>query len=314
MRVEANADAESVLVNNNYYTRYQKTHTFFIRAVDGEGRRSDAVSRSFTAWTLAPYINITAPQQPASASTATLSRIIKFRWEGTDPIDDPGNNQEPDSVRYLYVKHAPQFDLVADLNQHPELYESRWSNWVWYRAPEDSGRQTILGDDEILELNNFYTFAVQAKDEAGAVTGIFDRRSNVRQFWVSKKAGPLLTVTEPFLGGFQFLGSNPRAEVRNLPPGVPLNFCWRADASSYGGDISGFRYGWDVADVNDDAAWETGWNPDLKCAPTKTLYSGVHRFYVQVIDNSGTKTLGIVEINIVQFVMDRNLLLIDDFY
>ncbi|MCK4235509.1 MAG: hypothetical protein KAX38_00220 [Candidatus Krumholzibacteria bacterium] len=37
-------------------------------------------------------------------------------------------------------------------------------------------------------------------------------------------------------------------QKKDLPPGIPLNFMWRADASSYGSEIATYRYGWDVCD------------------------------------------------------------------
>jgi hypothetical protein len=170
----------------------------------------------------------------------------------------------------------------------------------------------VLGDDEILEMRRSHIFAVQAKDEAGAVTSIFDRKLNVRQFIVSDTAVPFLTIAEPFLGGFQFIGGNLRPEKRELPPGVELNFRWHADASWYGGEIVCYQWGWDVADLNDPNDWASDCSPfNLTC--TQTWYSGVHTLFVQVTDNSGAVTLGQVEIDIVPFSMDRNLLWVDDF-
>jgi hypothetical protein len=300
------------------YTRYDKTHTFFIRAVDMEGLRSKPAYRSFTAWTLAPTAAINRPV--SSGGLQTYSRIITFGWSATDPIDEPGNIQDPDSVRYMHSQvvdtegiYDPTFDIVMDLNENPWRYQDKWSPWISYRAPEDSGRVTILGDDEILEINKSYVFAVQAKDEAGAVTAIFTRDVNIRQFIVSWKAGPLLTVTEPFLGGFKFLGYNLVPSSKDLPPEVPLNFKWTADASSYGGEVLGYRYGWDVQDPSDPSDWEVPYSPFNRTAPERSFYSGSHTFYIEAIDNAGTVTLGQIMINVIQFSMERNLLWVDDF-
>ncbi|UCF04972.1 MAG: hypothetical protein JSV33_13780, partial [bacterium] len=263
IHVTANEFTSSDTLNNKVYSRFSKAHTFFIRAVDLEGMRSNPVYRSFTAWTFAPEANIDRPV--SGGGIQVLSRVITFGWKARDPIDSPANSQDPDSIRYLWSKlidtdgvYKDTFNIIRDLNKNPWRYEERgnWSKWVWYRAAEDSGKTTILGDDEILELNRSYIFAVQAKDEAGAITQIFERDVNVRQFIVSKQAGPLLLITEPFLGGFRFLGTNLRDEKRDLPPGIPLNFRWRADASSYGGEIKSYRYGWDVDEVTNPEAWD----------------------------------------------------------
>ena len=319
-RVSASDKSRIVWINNKpTYTRYDMTHTFFVRAVDGEGMRSTPTYRSFTAWTLAPSVQIDRPPMPSTVTVSSLSRVITFGWTGRDPIDSPENIQAPDSIRYLYSlvvdttgAYKPEFDIVADLNANPLRYEEKWGPWIWYRATGDSGRVTILGDDELLEINKAHIFAVQAKDEAGAVTGIFDRLTNVRQFIVSQQAGPILKVTEPFLGGFSFLGTNLIAEKRDLPPGVPLSFRWRADASLYGGEVVCYQWGWDVADVNNPDDWDSDCSP-FTLGTTKTWYAGVHTLFVRVIDNAGTETLGQIEISIVPFDMDRNLLWVDDF-
>jgi len=308
-------------LSNRPYSRFAKAHTFFIRAVDLKGMRSEPVSRSFTAWTYAPDVVIEEPLAVGD-ERQVLGRVITFKWKAKDPIDDPSNTQEPDSVRYLWSRvidtlgrYDETFNIVNDLNKNPWRYEKRenWSKWIWYRAEGDSGKATRLGDDEILENRKSHIFAVQAKDEAGAVTMIFDREKNVRQFIVSPQAGPLLTITEQYLGGFKFLGTNFRPEKRDLPPGVPLNFRWGADASSYGGEIKSYRYGWDVDDVNEPDDWDILPSPFVTTAPERKLYMGVHTFTIEVTDNTGAMTRGSVEINVVPFNMTKNLLWVDDF-
>jgi hypothetical protein len=318
--VEAGERSRKVTINNISYTRYDMTHTFFVRAVDLQGKRSVPAYRSFTAWTLAPSVTIDQPRLPGSGTVSVLGRVIRFKWTGRDPIDDPNNVQDPDSVRYFYTlvvdttgKYDESFSIVDDLNKNPWRYDHMWGPWIWYRAPLDSGRSTLLGDDEVLVVNKSHVFAVQAKDEAGAVTAIFDKTKNLRRFVVSNDAVPLLKITEPFLGGFVFRGTNLRVETRDLPPGVTLNFRWRADASDYGGEIQCYRYGWDVLDLNDPNQWAGACSPfTLGCK--KTLYSGVHILYIEAYDNSGGVTLGRIEIDVVPFTMERNLLWVDDFF
>lgn len=301
------------------YTRYEQTHTFFLRAIDLLGKRSSPVYRSFTAWTLAPYVDINVPPKPHTSSQP-LSWIITFGWRGYDPIDSPENSQDPDSVRFFVTRinnpqgqYDPLFDIVADLNKNPWRYDTLWGPWVWYRAPEDSGKKTVIGDDEVLEKNKLHAFVVQAKDEAGAVTAIFERKLNVREFTVSDKATPLLTITETYLGGFRFMGTNFLPVKKDLPPGVTMKFKWYADASAYGGTIACYQYGWDVADVNNPSDWDSECSPFIRGCE-QTWYSGVHTLFVRAIDNSGIETLAQIEINIIPFTMDRNLLWVDDYY
>ena len=319
-KVAADSSPRNFSSGGALYTRYEMTHTFFVRSIDLQGKRSEPAYRSFTAWNIAPYVNIEQPALPGSGVVSTLGRVIRFKWTGRDPVDDPNNLQEPDSIRYLYTqivdtsgRYDQSFDIIRDLNKNPHRYEKRWSRWIWYRAPQDSGRSTVLGDDELLELHRSHIFALQAKDEAGAVTAIFDAKSNVRKFIVSQKGGPRLTICEPFLGCFVFLGTYMRPTTRDLPPGVKLNFSWRADAADYGGEVTCYRYGWDVADVNDPNAWEVLCSP-YNLSTSKTIYSGTHVLFVEAVDNSGTSTLGQIEINVVPFTMDRNLLWVDDYF
>jgi hypothetical protein len=318
-KVTADANPDSTDIDGNWYTRYDKTHTFFIRAVDLEGRRSPAMYRSFTAWTLAPYVQIDRPEP--SGMTQALSSVITFGWYARDPIDGPANTQDPDSIRYMCIKQfLPEgedpnnYYIVNDMNRNPWRFDEFWGPWIYYRAPEDSGRLTIIGDDEILELFEPYLFAVQAKDEAGAVSAIFEQDKNVRLFIPSRKAGPILIVTEPFLGGFKFLGTRITGAKKEIPPSVTLNFKWEADASSYGGEIRSFRYGWNIQDLNNPDHWDTPARPDILEAEPRTLYSGEHFFYVEAVDNAGTVTLGQILLKVIPFSMERNLLWVDDYY
>lgn len=298
------------------YTVYDQTHTFFIRAVDMEGIRSKAANISFTAWTLAPVIKIDRPK----GSVRTYSTVITFGWTGKDPIDSPTNFQDPDSIRCLYYQvlnheniYDPTFMIIDDMNENPEWYEDKWGPWISYTAPGDSGRIMVVGDDEILEINRSHIFAVQAKDEAGAVTSIFQKDQNVRRFLVSWKAGPVLTVSEQYLGTSKFIGLDMNAIENQLPPGIPLTFSWKADASAYGGEITGYRYGWDVQDLNDPDDWEVDFSPFHLIGPERTLYSGNHTFYIQTLDNGGKVTMGRISVEIIPFSMDRAILWVDDY-
>ncbi len=258
-----------------------------------------------------PYVVIDRP--PPAGGIQVLPRIITFGWHS-------GLDEDPRAVRHMWSLvvdtngvYNPTFDIVRDLNENPWRYEDKWSRWVFYSAPHERGRKTILGDDEPLEVNKSHIFAVQAMDRCGRVTETFRLNVNVRKFIVSKVAGPLLTVMEPFLGYFKFLGTNMGPERIDLPPGVPLNFRWRADASSYGGEIVSYRYGWDITDLNDPNQWDVPPSPHHVQAPEQRFYAGIHTFYVETVDNAGSATLASIQLTIVPFPMDRELLWVDDF-
>lgn len=302
----------NMTVGGGVYSRYEKTHTFFVRAVDNRGGRSEAAFRSFTAFTFAPYIVIETPKNPFPGQTQTLPPVTRFTWRGEDPIDNPNNVQAVDSVRYMLTQYSSV--TVQDVNEHPEKYERKWSPWTSYTAPGDSGKSTVIGDDEMLSRNSMYLFAVQAKDEAGAVTSVYSMRTNARAFSIFTTAGPLLKVTEPYLGTMAYLGTNSRTATFRLPAGFVFHFSWYADASSYGGVVTSYRYGWDVTDLNDPSDWAVNPSPYVTAAPPATFRSGVHTLFIEAVDNNGISTIGTLEITGFPIDMSRNLLWVDDFY
>jgi hypothetical protein len=256
-----------------------------------------------------PYVVIDSPP-----TANVLPQVIKFTWHS-------GLETDPKAVRYFASlavdtlgNYNPMFDIVKDLSENPWRYEEKWSEWILYRASDESGTEAIIGIDEELEINKSYYFVVQAMDRCAQVTETFTRNVNFRQFIVTAIPGPVLDVKEPYLGFFRFIGPNSSPIDVDMPGGVPLNFSWTADASMYGGEIACYRYGWDIADLNDPSQWYTECIPGLISAPERTLYSGVHSFFVEARDNLGYTALAEIQINIVPFMMERNLLWVDDFY
>ena len=309
----ASENGEEVTVGSGRYSSYCRTvHTYFIRAVDDKGARSNAAYRSFTASTLAPYAVIETPRNASPGREQSLPSLVRFTWRGEDPIDDPWNIQEPESIRYFVATHT--LSIVENLNSHPEDFENRWCPWIPYDAPGDSGTSTVVGDDELIVKGFGYVFVVQAKDEAGAVTSVFDPIQNVRVFRVFNPPGPLLKVRERNLGAYTFIGGKNRTETFRVPGGFVLDFGWSADASSYGAEISSYRYGWDVADLSDPNDWDVLPSPLIKAAPLMSFRTGVHTLFIEATDNMGTTTLAQFEMSIFPMKMTRNLLWVDDFY
>jgi hypothetical protein len=106
---------------------------------------------------------------------------------------------------------------------------------------------------------------------------------------------------------------NSRTEGVLFPTGLEMNFSWKADASEYGGKIVGYRYGWDVSDINRKNDWAVRFSLEHTSAPPIAFQSGVHTLYVEALDNMGAITLGKIEISLISFTMERNLLWVDDF-
>jgi hypothetical protein len=74
-----------------------------------------------------------------------------------------------------------------------------------------------------------------------------------------------------------------------------------------------YQYGWDVSDVNNPSDWDSDCSPYQRSCSGK-WFSGVHTLFIRAVDNSGSETLGQIELNIVPFSMERNLLWVDDFF
>lgn len=312
---------------NNMVSEFTRSHTFFIRAVDEQGLRSvEPAYRSFTARTLSPRVDISVPQRN-QLNPAAVPPITTFRWTATDYIDDLLTSQAPDSVQYAlvdtrgfnenwaktidYLRKDPA--VLTEFGRTEEQSDAEWGDWVYYGLPQDSGK---FWTTEPLEYGP-YVFAIRAKDEAGAVTPVLDEIYNVRRVRVSNRStGPLFTVTNEYMGSITTSSPTTPLVILDLPAGVPIRFCWNASADEYGGIVSGYRYGWDIGDLEDPEQWETDFTPfvtENACSPSRTFFFGTHTFTCEVVDNSGYNSRVEVKVNIVQFTLQKNLLVLDDF-
>jgi hypothetical protein len=298
--------------------RYWQTHTFFVRAVDAEGMTDPTPAMvSFTATTIAPTVKINVPQLPSFNSCVSAARVLTFGWEGNDQ-DTIGN--EPAASRYLLRRVGGPGDNCLTETDYRNLApihgdDPDWSDWIPYDAPNDSGRIVTLPKQSVSDK---FLFAVQVKDVAGAVTPTFVWGDNVKHVEIGTDKYPSLLVNEKFLGGETFAGVN-RVKAFDIVEGVPLEFTWSADASSYAGVIDAFRYGWDVADPNDenDPGWAVSWGKGAawRRAKPRSFLQGAHNFVVRVRDNSGTISQGLYLLQVVQIAKppeQRPILLVDD--
>lgn len=312
--VTADDSITDVTIGGNRYTRYDATHTLFLRGVDKKGVRSWPAYRSFTAWSLAPCVIIESPRNPFPGQSQCLPTRIRFAWKvvDLDEIDATRTTHPRDSIRHLLVPYKD--GILDEMNAHPEKFEKYATPWISREAPGDSGATTVIGDDELVVDPKVYVFAVQAMDEARAVTTIFDPKSNARVFYATASVGPLLRVSEPVFGTFSYVGRRTRPEVFEVPEGFVARFSWKADASTYGGEISSYRYGWDIIDVNDASEWAVEPSPYERSIPPTSFSSGIHTLFIEAVDDNGVSTIAQMEINVFPLEMNRNLLWVDDFY
>jgi hypothetical protein len=314
-----------VLVDTNatdLVTDFVRSHTFFIRSVDMEGLPSRKPEyRSFTAHTLSPRVTIEIPQR-IQYNPAQVPPITTFRWSAIDYISDLRLSKDPDSVSYILEplsKHDNDWGETIEWIRELPVDAPEWGEWHWYGAPEDSGKTWTTPPKDL----GLYMFAIRAMDEAGAVTPVFDEDYNLRRVNVSnKKTGPQLTVQNLYMGTVVTNICNHPLSILDIFAGIPLNFSWYADATDYGGTVVGYRYGWDITDLDDPEQWEVPFTPFPPHAVTelprassapRPLYYGTHVFTIEVQDNSGFCSRIEVKVNIVQFKMTKGLLVVDDY-
>ncbi len=299
---------------------FERWHTFFVRAVDNYGLVDPVPEyRSFNSTTLAPTIRISPPVNPAR-NDFKAPRTVIFRWTGEDPVGD-GTVLAPVASRWAVV---PSRNIASDYLDYPQaLYGANvaWSEWHRWDAPDQSGVRAIVRDLQPVDGrgHGFYLFAVQAMDEAGAVTPIFDAGgngtneapNNVVKVFVNDQIGPILRVKERFLGTYSF-ASGSRPVVVDIATGEPVEFRWVGDASDYGGEIVSYRYGWNIRNPQNDEEWEQNWCSTCTAAPVRIYSNGTQRFFVEARDNAESITRAVIELVVNPLTRRRELLLVDD--
>jgi len=314
------------LDTTNSVAVFTRSHTFFIRSIDMQGLRSRAPAyRSFTSRTLSPEVIIDVPVKYMQ-NAAEVPPIITFKWHAQDYVDmdDLSITQDPDSVQWAFVNTAKPAIPGGGANRYSETVkylrsgagQPEWKPWAWYGAPGDSGK---FWTSPVTDIGT-YVFAIRAKDEAGAITPVLDEAKNWRRVRVSQRTGgPVLVVSNEYMGVIRTVSCATPVTIMDSPAGVSLKFNITADAGWYGGEEAGYRYGWDIPDLNDPEGWEISLTPFLPSAtvsaatiPPRTFYFGTHTLTIEVVDNSGYCTRVEVKVNIIQFSLERDLLIVDD--
>jgi hypothetical protein len=255
-----------------------------------------------------PYVFIEQPS--AVTGTPLYTTYTNFRWRDGEGAPTRYTRHLFGEITDTLGNYNPGFDMLGDLNENPWRYDTLWSAWKAIDAPDGSGRATVIGDDEELTIGRYYILAVQSKDARDSLTTLFDRKINARIFGVTTVIGPALFIHQPILKGMIFFGTLMNPLERDYPSGAPLCFTWKAEADDYGGEIMGYRYGWDIPDPG---SWDSPFDPACTTSVEVSFYAGIHTLFVEALDQAGKVTRGRVEITIVPFPMDRSLLWVDDF-
>jgi len=305
--------------------RSYQVHTLFIRALDDEGGVDATPAHiSFTATTVLPRVRVDLPASLQGQTEAGgTPPSVTFGFEGEDPDFDLGT---PTHVRFLwkeawtstegYIGDRPVFE--ANMDSLGDFADSLWGPWIKYEA--DAGDRRVNFPDQPTEVEKRWLFAIQARDTAGAVSIDRSYGVNVMNVKIVQNLAPRLEVYEPFLGTKVVFFTNTVFHY-DIAAGQQLRFSWNADADLYAGEIVSYRYGWDVADPNDDD--DPGWGPEPGLGPDNlrteivSFESGLHTLTVQCVDNSGLVTRYKAVLDVVPIPpLDQQLplLLVDDVY
>jgi hypothetical protein len=245
------------------------------------------------------YINITMPRRAAGLNPSFVPPIMTYEWES---MGYPPFVPHPAEVRWILEPRADHGNsFVATINYIRNTPDAPgWFPWQTIDPP-DVGTSWTTPPVEY----GYYVFAIHARDSTGNTNWIFDEAYNLRRVSVSAwTTGPLLTVTGDHIDPIQTVVTTTPPTQIELTYGTPVSFCWKADACAYGGMTEAYRYGWDITDPDDPSQWDIPWTPisdgEEACSPVVVYDSGVHTFYVEVVDSYGHGARIPIEITYVQ--------------
>lgn len=302
------------------FERSFRTHTFFVRAVDDKGAVDPSPAMiTFTSTTIVPTCQAKFTEASNTFQVLSVPSTVNLSYDGADEDYELGT---PTHVRFLLTP-AQYEDEAGNLQNISSQYyynlygrelidfeDPEWSDWQRFGATDEDRKISYPDQPDA----NFFLFAVQVRDTAGAVSIGKDYGNEVLNLRISaNQFFPTLNLSEAFLG------FTTQQQSSSIPAGQPLNFSWTADATSgYNGEIVSMRHGWDLADVEDanDPGWAVppGLTEQNRFAEERSFANGEHSFWVRVEDDSGAVTVVRWNISITPFVSrdnQLNLLLLD---
>jgi len=303
-----------------------QAHTLFVRAVDDQGGLDPTPAMiSFTATTVLPRIRVNRPTDMSNYLDAQgMPSTVTFGFICSDP-DLPGGT--PTRYRSLfkpawhedhYVRTQYEFNTVMD--KLVSFDDPAWSDWFPY--PENAADRLLSFENTASHQPNgemiIYLFALQAEDIAGARSIERTYARNVQNFYISGLMKPVLEMQEYQLGRQSGSGLNGNCTYE-IAPGQDLMFDWIATADYYAGEITAYRYGWDVQDPTNalDPNWSVlpGNTPQHRRVGTMSFADHTHTLTIQVWDNSGNESRYVWNLSVVpvpEYAVRRPVLLVDD--
>ncbi len=297
-------------------THFADWHTFYVKAVDDKGAESEPATLTFNASTIAPQTHPVKPVQLASGnginSPLSGGPTLRLEWSGEDP--DGVHTLVP--VGYEVVRVPLTRNIAGDWDAARALCTGATAQ------VQRLGRVSTLSFADLAPSGRGtnWMFWVRAIDEAGAVEP-WPSRSGVWPsffffyFALPNVQGPALTLNSYAFGRFDVQGAD--RDSFDYAFDAPFNVTFTADASNYGGDIDGFRWGVDLADIDNprDPGWATGWTRGLRGVSGLVFHdrdAPIHDLVIQARDTNGAISTATLRITLVPFDFDRDVLLVDD--
>ncbi len=290
--------------------RYRGAHTFFLKAIDDDGAYSAPAALSFTAETIAPETQIDIP---STSVIVELGPTFTVSWTGTDL--DGTENPVAYSYRLVAVDNVVFLtpEEIESTLYDPDALGDPWS-------PFEARTSVRL---ENLAIPQDYIFGVRALDQAGAVeprlrTPQSPGATNTLRIRARESGGiPDLSVSSS-VKTTTYPTADERKKTFQIPANSNVTFTWTADASRYGGRITGYSYGIDLLDPFGD---DPGWSPESATQTRLTLRFDLpegsrteeHILYIRARDDVGTTIIADVFLIVVPLTKERDVLYIDDF-
>ncbi len=232
-------------------------HAVYVRAVDDEGAVSAPAQIAITARSVAPVTTITRAEHPAHHPHhwACASECLG----AARTLDPAGAGPLRYEYKFIYLnKLVPPISVIHVQNLYGILARPGTGSWVSVddslsvRLPLDVPAQCVL--------------AVRATNAAGATEPFFDWGRNAFKFLTFANAGvPRLTLTSE-LGTYAWTGIGyPLGPPRRFV-NVRHHFVVSATAEAYGEEMTGWRWGVDLADIESEEGWSP-WTTDPDAAP-----------------------------------------------
>jgi hypothetical protein len=264
--------ADNCITCDHTDTLYTDIHTFWIKAVDDDGAHDPTPAhRTFTAQSTAPITTITRGPCESGTCGQTGTNVL-FEWSGFDP--DGG---VVDS--FYYKLNVGGIENIVDE--------------TWVRVGSDCTYVRFADvKNTFPETGRYPSFAVVGRDNAGALERVLIPTEN----WCCFEPVPGQNARVEINGGILGRRNNKvpsgpdfQGNVSEVFRGVDVAFTWEADASSYGGNIVGYRYA--VEDTTDWTAWYIGNDSYPPGGETFVPSVGNHVLYVEALDDLGTPSL-----------------------